>query len=161
MKEYNFKTVWVIDAPIEAVWDAIAASERWPEWWPYLESVVEIAKGDISGIGSVRSYTWGGALPYKLAFRITVTKIEQPVNIEGVASGDLEGVGRWIFSAVGGMSTRVEYLLSARSTKPWMNMAAPLLSWFFRWNHNRVMKAGQDGLKYFLRCAQKPVVQDE
>lgn len=160
MKEYDFRTIWVIEAPIEAVWDVIVASERWPEWWPYLESVVEIDKGDSCGIGSIRRYTWGCSLPYRLDFQVLVTKIERPVNIEGVASGDLEGVGRWILSANGATSTRVEYLLSARSTKPWMNMAAPLLGWFFRWNHHRVMKSGQDGLNYFIRCAQKPVVQD-
>jgi uncharacterized protein YndB with AHSA1/START domain len=158
MREYDFKTVWVLDAPIETVWDAIAASERWTEWWPYLESVVEIAKGDSCGIGSVRRYTWGGALPYRLAFQIMVTKIERPLTIEGVASGDLEGVGRWKLSAEGGTSTRVEYLLSARSTKPWMNMAAPLLGWFFKWNHNRVMNSGREGLGNYLRFAQKPVV---
>jgi hypothetical protein len=159
MGEYNFKTVWVLDAPIEAVWDAIVASERWPEWWPYLESVVEISKGDFSGIGSIRRYTWGCSLPYKLDFQIMVTKIERPLNIVGVASGDLEGIGRWILSAEGGTSTRVEYLLSARSTKPWMNMAAPLLGWFFRWNHNRVMNAGREGLSNYLRCMEKTVPQ--
>jgi uncharacterized protein YndB with AHSA1/START domain len=154
MREYEFKTVWVLDATIEAVWDAIAASERWPEWWPYLESVVEISRGDNCGIGSIRRYTWGCSLPYRLDFQVTVTRIERPVIIEGVASGDLEGVGRWILSAEGETSTRVEYLLSARSTKPWMNMAAPFLSWFFRWNHNRVMDAGREGLKNYLHCME-------
>jgi uncharacterized protein YndB with AHSA1/START domain len=160
MREYNFMTVWVIDAPIKVVWDAIAASERWPEWWPYLESVEEIAKGDYCGIGSVRRYTWGGTLPYRLAFKITVTKIERPQLIEGVASGDLEGLGRWKLTEDSERSTRVEYLLRARSTKPWMNMAAPLLGWFFRWNHNRVMNSGGEGLGNYLRRVDKPVAQD-
>jgi uncharacterized protein YndB with AHSA1/START domain len=160
MKEYNFRTVWVIEAPIGVVWDAISASERWPEWWPYLESVVEIDKGDFYGIGLIRRYTWGGALPYRLAFQITVTKIERPQLIEGVASGDLEGLGRWTLSEEGGTLTHVEYLLRARSTKPWMNMTAPLLGWFFRWNHNRVMESGREGLCNYLRCVEKSLPQD-
>jgi uncharacterized protein YndB with AHSA1/START domain len=160
MKEYNFRTVWLIEAPIGAVWDAIVDSERWPEWWLYLERVVEIDKGDFCGTGSIRSYTWGGALPYRLAFQITVTKIAHPQLIEGEARGDLEGYGRWTLSEEGRSSTRVEYLLRARSTKPWMNMAAPFLGWFFRWNHNRVMKAGREGLCNYLRCVEKPLAQD-
>jgi uncharacterized protein YndB with AHSA1/START domain len=160
MKVYNFRTVWLIEAPIGAVWDAIVDSERWPEWWPFLESVEVIAKGEYCGIGSIRRYTWGGTLPYRLAFQITVTKIERPQLIEGVASGDLEGLGRWTLSEEGGRSTRVEYLLRARSTKPWMNMSAPLLGCFFRWNHNRVMNSGLKGLCNYLRCGRKPVIQD-
>jgi uncharacterized protein YndB with AHSA1/START domain len=160
MKEYNFRTEWVIDTPIGAVWDAIVDSERWPEWWPYLESVEVIAKGEYCGTGSVRRYTWGGTLPYRLVFQITVTKIQRPQLIEGVASGDLEGLGRWTLAEEGGRSTRVEYLLRARSTKPWMNMAAPILGWFFRWNHNRVMNSGGEGLGAYLCCDEKPANRD-
>jgi uncharacterized protein YndB with AHSA1/START domain len=160
MKEYIFRTVWLIEAPNGAVWDAIVDSERWPEWWPYLENVEVIARGEYCGIGSVRRYTWGGTLPYRLSFQITVTKIECPRLIEGVASGDLEGLGRWTLAEMGGPLTRVEYLLIARSTKPWMNMAAPIMGWFFRRNHDRVMNSGGEGLREYLRCMQKPVVQD-
>jgi len=157
MDEFNFKNVWVIDAPIEMVWDVIAASEHWPEWWPYLDSVVEVCKGELDGTGSIRRFIWGGSLPYRLSFQIMVTKVNHPRLIEGVASGDLEGLGRWLLANRGGGSTEVEYSLNVRSTKSWMRMLSPFLRWFFTWNHNRVMESGRRGLASYLRCMEKPV----
>jgi Polyketide cyclase / dehydrase and lipid transport len=151
MDEYNFATVWTLDAPIEVVWDALVASERWPEWWPYLDRVVELAGGDSDGIGAIRHFTWHGSLPYTLAFDIMVTKIERPVHLEGVTSGDLEGVGRWTLAKKGECSTRVQYDWNVRTIRPWMKMIAPLARWFFVWNHNRVMMAGGEGLAGYLR----------
>lgn len=156
---YSFETVWLINAQIETVWEAIVDSERWPEWWPHLESVVEIAGGDFYGIGSVRRYAWGGSLPYRLVFQVLVTNIERPFVIEGVLSGDLEGYGNWTLSEQGASSTRVLYCLRARSTKPWMNIAAPILRWFFTWNHNRVMNSGGEGLEIYLHSLERAALQ--
>ncbi len=146
MSEYIFETVWTIDAPIEAVWDAIVASERWPEWWPYLESVVEVAPGDSAGMGAILGYTWRGPLPYRLTFEVTVTKMERPVLLEGEARGDLKGVGRTLLSERGRHATRVRYIWQVKTTKPWMNVLAPLARGLFTWNHDLVMKAGGAGL---------------
>lgn len=156
---YNFRTLWIINAPIEAVWDVLEDSERWPEWWPYLESVEEIVEGDFQGIGSIRSYTWKGSLPYRIAFQVKVTRIERPLLIEGEICGDIEGVGRWNLLPQGADSTSVEYLLNARSTKTWMNATAPILSWYFRFNHNRVMESGRKGLEIYLCNMEIPVIQ--
>lgn len=150
MSEYAFETVWTLDAPIEAVWAAIMASERWTEWWPFLESIVEVAAGDSDGIGAIRRYQWHGLLPYRLTFEIMVARIERPVLLEGVASGDLEGIGRWTLSEQGGQATRVRYDWNVRTTKPWMNAIAPLARGLFAWNHDQVMKAGGEGLANYL-----------
>jgi uncharacterized protein YndB with AHSA1/START domain len=58
MTDYSFTTLWRISAPLERVWDAIYHSERWPEWWRGLESVLEIKPGDSGGVGSVRRFVW-------------------------------------------------------------------------------------------------------
>ncbi len=143
---YLFASRWILQAPREAVWDAIVASELWPSWWPFLESVEEIAEGDRSGVGSMRRYNWGGTLPYSLSILITVTRIEPPELIEGRASGDIEGIGRWLITPAGDDSTMVRYTLEARAAKKWMRLMAPLLGRYFAWNHDRVMKAGGKGL---------------
>ena len=46
--EYRFVTVWRIEAPLEAVCEAISHSLHWPQWWRNVESVEELAPGDIS-----------------------------------------------------------------------------------------------------------------
>jgi uncharacterized protein YndB with AHSA1/START domain len=143
--EYRFLTTWCIAAPIEPVWDAIYDSERWPEWWRGVESVVEIAPGDGDGIGQVARYVWKSRLPYELAFEIVTTRVERPHLLEGQASGELAGTGRWrLFEA--GEATAVLYEWNVRTTRAWMNLLAPLARPVFGWNHDYVMRNGGEGL---------------
>jgi uncharacterized protein YndB with AHSA1/START domain len=144
MAEYTFLTTWAVDAPIEAVWDAIFDSERWPEWWKGVEKVVEIEPGDENGVGSLQRYTWKSRLPYRLEFDMRTTRVERPHLIEGEAEGDLDGSGRWrLFD---GRGTAVTYEWSVRTTEPWMNVIAPIARPVFAWNHDVVMRQGGEGL---------------
>jgi hypothetical protein len=152
--EYSFRTIWIINATIEAVWEALVTSERWPEWWPNLERVVSVSKGDIDGIGSVRLFIWRGSLPYTLTFEMVVTRKEVPVLLEGVTRGDLEGTGRWTLTKMGNGSTHVQYDWNVRTNRLWMNIMAPLARRFFQWNHDRVMIAGGKGLEKHLRLIE-------
>jgi hypothetical protein len=65
--------------------------------------------------------------------------------IEGEAVGELSGTGRWRF-AQEGEATRVRYEWDVRTTKPWMNLLAPLARPLFKWNHDVVMEWGAQGL---------------
>lgn len=145
-KDYAFVTSWRFDAPPEAVWDVLVDSHAWPRFWPYVASVEERAPGDASGIGSVRRYTWTSRLPYRLAFDLRVTKIEKPRLLEGEATGELEGLGRWTLTP-DGTGTAVRYDWIVRTTKPWMNLLAPLARPAFSWNHDGVMAAGEKGFR--------------
>jgi len=84
-----------VSAPIERVWDALFAVDQWPRWWRYVIAVVEIEKGDAQGVGSLRRYTWSSRLPYRLSFNMRTTAVTRPTLMEGIASGDLDGNGRW------------------------------------------------------------------
>lgn len=128
--EYSFVTVWYIEAPLEAVCEVIGHSLNWPQWWRNVKSVEEIAPGDARGIGSVRRYIWRGRLPYRLTFDIRVIHIVPLTAIEGIASGDVEGKGRWSFTADGAV-TAVRYEWQVRTTLAWMNLPAarPFIRW--------------------------------
>lgn len=145
-REYAFVTSWRFDAPPEEVWDVIVDSHAWPRFWPYVASVEERASGDANGIGSVRRYTWTSRLPYRLAFDLRVTKVEKPRLLEGEATGELEGLGRWTLTP-DGKGTRVRYDWIVRTTKAWMNLLAPLARPAFAWNHDGVMAAGEKGFR--------------
>ena len=97
--EYRLSTVWRLEAPLHAVWNAIHDSARWPEWWKSVEQVAELETGSSDGIGALQRYTWKGRLPYRVVFDVRVTRIEPLVALEGMASGDLEGIGCWRFSS--------------------------------------------------------------
>ena len=82
MANYNFTTVWLIEAPIEKVWDAIRDYKNLPTWWKAVDKVVEIEPGDRNGIGSLWQMTWKTPLSYTLSFRSQITAVEPPILLE-------------------------------------------------------------------------------
>jgi uncharacterized protein YndB with AHSA1/START domain len=151
MPGYEFLTTWVLEAPRERVWDAIRESEKWPEWWRGVERVVEVEPGDDEGIGQLSRYTWRSKLPYELEFEMRTTRVERPRLLEGQASGELSGIGRWRLYEEDG-TTAVIYEWNVATTKRWMNAVAPLLRPAFEWNHDWVMGHGGTGLAHLLGC---------
>ena len=140
--QYRFSTIWRIDAPVQEVWAAIHDSARWPEWWNNVERVDQLEAGSDQGVGVVQRYTWKGRLPYRLVFDMRVTRVDPLVALEGEASGDVEGAGRWSFSTDGRNLTVVRYDWCVRTTRAWMNALAPVLRPVFQWNHDAVMREG-------------------
>jgi uncharacterized protein YndB with AHSA1/START domain len=140
--EYRFSTIWRIDAPVQEVWAAIHDSARWPEWWNNVERVDQLQAGSDQGVGAVQRYTWKGWLPYRLVFDMRVTRVDPLVALEGEASGDVEGAGRWSFSSDGRNLTVVRYDWCVHTNRAWMNALAPLLRPVFQWNHDAVMREG-------------------
>ncbi len=149
MAGYEFLTTWVLEAPRQAVWDAIYESERWPEWWRGVKATTELDPGDEDGIGRVGRYVWRSKLPYDLEFEMRTTKLEEPHLLEGEASGELAGIGRWRLFEEDGV-TVVVYEWRVRTTKPWMNVFSPIGRPVFAWNHDYVMRNGGEGLARLL-----------
>ena len=150
-REYEFLTTWVLAAPRERVWDAIYESERWPEWWRGVVEAEREAAGDEAGIGQIGRYVWRSKLPYNLEFRMRTTRVERPHLLEGEASGELAGIGRWrLFEEAS--STAVIYEWNVHTTRAWMNLFAPIARPFFAWNHDWVMRNGGTGLAELLGC---------
>ena len=145
MNAYEFVTIWRIKAPIETVWNEIYHSTEWPRWWKGVESVVEVRKGDERDIGSIYRYTWKSKLPYRLSFEMQTVRVEPPVLLEGIASGELAGRGLWQLSS-DGSETIARYDWKVETTKRWMNLLAPIARPVFEWNHNVVMSWGAEGL---------------
>jgi hypothetical protein len=146
VSDYAFVTQWELGAPLAPVWELIAHPMEWPSWWRGVERVVEIEAGDADGLGSLRRYTWRSRLPYRLSFDMRATRIERHAILEGQASGELSGFGRWTFSETGGL-TRVRYEWNVEATKAWMRLLAPVARPAFEWNHDVVMRWGLEGLR--------------
>lgn len=145
MADYQFSTVWRVEASVQEVWEILCHPDLWPEWWESLEQIIELKKGDVRGIGALHRYTWKGALPYRLTFDIHVLTIQPLCLLEGEASGEVEGRGVWSLTERG-RETIVRYDWDIRTNARWMNMLAPLAGPIFRWNHDRVMRDGAKGL---------------
>jgi uncharacterized protein YndB with AHSA1/START domain len=145
MADYAFFSLWELSAPLDQVWEVITQAEHYPEWFPSVTHAKETRPGDAVGVGTVTRSQWRTALPYGLVFETRTTRIQRPHLLELVATGDLEGTGRWELSEEAG-STRVRYYWTVRTTKPWMNLLAPLARPAFGWNHAVLMHAGGEGL---------------
>lgn len=143
--EYGFVTVWRIEAPLQQVWDAVHDPAAWPQWWACVERVIEVEAGAEDGVGALHRYTWNGRLPYRVRFDIRVTRVEPHHLLEGEASGDVEGIGRWRFSS-GADITIVRYEWRVHTGRGWMNLLAPIARPFFKWNHDYVMQQGGEAL---------------
>lgn len=152
MKQYHFVSTWSLEAPIESVWDAIQHSESWPSWWRGVPHVEELVRGDDNGIGNVRRYTFRSLLPYDLVFDMRTTRADAPHALEGTATGELTGTGRWSLEQVGA-ETRVRYEWDVGTSRPWMNALAPLAAPLFAWNHDVIMRWGEEGLRAHLGLA--------
>ena len=154
MSGYEFLTTWCLEAPREPVWEAIWDAERWPEWWRGVVAARTVAEGDDDGVGQVGQYTWRSRLPYDLEFEMTTTRVARPHLLEGRADGELAGVGRWrLFEHDGDAPvTAVVYEWNVSTTKPWMNLLAPIARPLFEWNHDWVMRNGGQGLATLLGC---------
>lgn len=151
-KKYEFKTVWIFDAPIEKVWEEIENSKEWSDWWKAVLNVEELKAGDENGVGKTVRSTWRSALPYKLSFDSEIMRVEKMKLIEVRAFGELDGKGLWQLESQGENKTRVQYDWIVSTEKSWMNFLAPIAKPFFKWNHTVSMRWGGEGLAKRLNC---------
>jgi hypothetical protein len=77
------------------------------------------------------------------------TVVDRPRYMEGLADGELAGTGRWRLFEDGDV-TAVVYDWDVHTTRPWMNLLAPIARPLFAWNHDYVMHAGGEGLARHL-----------
>jgi carbon monoxide dehydrogenase subunit G len=149
MADYHYVSAWQLQAPIDPVWRAISNLEHLPTWYPGVQQVQVLAPGDAQGIGSRVRYVMKGRLPMRLAFEATIARVVPPRELELRAEGELAGTGRWLLDQQGDTTT-VRYLWDVRTTKPWINLAAPVARPLFTWNSKGVMLEAGQGLARFL-----------
>jgi len=147
--QFHLITHWRLVAPVAAVWELLNHPEQWPQWWRAVSAVEMLEPGDDRGIGAYRRFHWRTALPYEIAFNVRTTQIIEPLLIEGQADGELTGIGRWQLTS-SGSATEVRYDWIVDVTQPWMRVLLPIARPVFRWNHDVVMRWGEEGIRQRL-----------
>lgn len=148
---YRLLTRWLVAAPPPPVWDAVLQSRRWPDWWPGLERVRELEPGSDGGVGNLREYDWRTPFGWPLRVRLRATRIERLRLLEGRASGDVRGWGRWYFQPGAG-TTGVVYEWDVELTRRPMRMLSTIAHPLFARSHQRLMRTGARGLGAALGC---------
>jgi uncharacterized protein YndB with AHSA1/START domain len=146
--DYEFLDEWDVDAPIDAVFDAIADARRYPEWWPIYETVV--ADGP-PALGRTARMRFHGRLPYSLSQTAEIVRFEPPHEFEIVVTGDLVGRGVWTFAERDDGRVHVRFDWRVRADRPLLRVLTPLLRPVFRWNHDYAIRQAMNGLEPYLR----------
>jgi uncharacterized protein YndB with AHSA1/START domain len=87
MADYAFLTTWLLESPLEPVWEAVYDQARWPQWWRGVEEAEEVQGGEESGVGTVSRLVWKSLLPYRVEFEVTTTRVERLHLLEADAVG--------------------------------------------------------------------------
>jgi len=149
-REYVFVDEWDVDAPAEAVFDALADTRTYPEWWRpvYLEAE---APGPPE-VGLVSRQLFKGRLPYKLKTTSEIVSMDRPRRIEAKVDGDLAGRGIWTLTpATAGGGTHVRFDWTVNADRPLLRYLTPVLRPAFRWNHNWAIARAMEGLEPYLK----------
>jgi hypothetical protein len=149
MADYHYVSTWQLQAPIQQVWAALNDLEHLPTWYSGVQEARELARGDAQGVGRRVRYVIKGRLPLRLAFEATTTRSLPPRDQALRAEGELAGTGRWSLDQHGDI-TIARYTWEVRTTRPWMNLLAPLARPVFTWNSRGVMLQAGQGLAGFL-----------
>jgi uncharacterized protein YndB with AHSA1/START domain len=149
---YAFVSVWYVEAPIDAVWEAIHDARAYPRWWKAVLSVEEVEPGGADGIGKVDRFVWKAPLGYKLRFSLRLDRDERPRRLGGAATGELEGTGYWSLREEEDGVTRVQYDWRVRTNRGFMNLLAPIARPAFKASHKAVMSEGATGLASLLHA---------
>ena len=149
MADYRFLTTWLLEAPREAVFQAVWEWQSWPSWWRGVESVVELEPGDADGVGTLARHVWRSRLPYRLQFEVRTTRVERPRLIEGETEGDLRGRGIWTLTPTE-TGTHVRFDWRVHADRPLLRALTPLLRPALRWNHDWAIARAQEGLEPYV-----------
>jgi len=155
VKQYHFVSTWEVEAPMGPVFDLIAQPVAWPQWWRGVTDVRLLAAGEPDGTGIVHRFTFRSLLPYDLTFDVRSTLIDPPARVFGDASGDLVGRGRWFLIPTPG-GTRVRYEWDVATSEWWMNALGLVAGPLFSWNHDVIMRWGEEGMRARLGLPPRP-----
>lgn len=117
-----------------------------PRWWPSLYSEVQVLEpGGAEGVGRVIDLQTPG-VPYRLRWRLTVTRSSGLAGFTVTAEGDFVGTGTWALKQDGDHVV-VLYDWRVRVEKPLLRRLSWLLRPVFRANHRLVMHQGEISLR--------------
>jgi polyketide cyclase/dehydrase/lipid transport protein len=144
--QYHFRTDWRFSAPPARVWKVVMDLERYPSIWRDFPSV-RLVRGDGRSVGSAFACVTRGSLPYSLRYVLEVVHFDEPRSAVLRSSGDLVGTGRWEFSETETGTTLATYYWDVATTRPVLNLIAPLTRRYLERNHTAVMDRGYKALR--------------
>jgi uncharacterized protein YndB with AHSA1/START domain len=160
VKVYDWRTEWLIPAPLPTVYEAITSRSAVREWWPSMALVDESEDSALQAGSRVSFSVHQAPEVARIAppFRIhcVYTDVEPERRLREVVTGDLSGVLETLFRAdPGGEGTFVVFNWYVRVTNPALNLLGYVADRVYRHSHDSVMSEGERGLRDY--CARAAV----
>jgi uncharacterized protein YndB with AHSA1/START domain len=147
--EYVFVDEWNVDAPQEAVFEALADARTYPEWWKPV--YIEVEGDSPPDVGATTRHEFKGRLPYHLRTRSEIVRMERPREFEVSVVGDLTGRGVWTLTPAEDGRVHVRFDWRVIADRPLLRYLTPILRPLFRWNHDWSVKRAIEGLEPYAR----------
>jgi Polyketide cyclase / dehydrase and lipid transport len=140
---YLFRSEWRIDAHPDTVYAALADVAGYSSWWPQVRAARQL--DDVSGELCCRSL-----LPYDLVF-VARREVQDPTRriLRASLDGDLTGWSQWLITPAG-MGSVAVFDEDVVVRKTLIRLAGPMARPALRFNHDRMMRAGERGLRRHL-----------
>jgi hypothetical protein len=140
---YVFRSTWRIEADPNLVYATLADVAGYPSWWPQVHAATQL--DDVSGELRCRSM-----LPYDLVFviRREVENAERGI-LRATLDGDLAGTSQWEITS-DGTGTMAVFDEDVVVRKALIRLVGPLARPALRYNHDRMMRSGERGLRRHL-----------
>jgi uncharacterized protein YndB with AHSA1/START domain len=159
MAEYVFIDEWDARAPVEAIFEALADTRTYPEWWAPV--YISVACDGPPGPGRVSDSVFKGRLPYRLKMRSQIMRYDPPREFEIATSGDLTGRGVWTLSEQGEGLVHVRFDWRVNADRMLLRVLTPVLRPLFRANHGYAISRARAGLEPYAlgRASRAPDVR--
>jgi uncharacterized protein YndB with AHSA1/START domain len=151
--EYVFIDEWEVDAPAEAVFEALADTRTYPEWWRPVYLKVEADCGP--RVGCVSRQEFKGRLPYHLKTTSEIVRLDPPREFEVKVVGDLTGRGVWTLTPRDGR-VHIRFDWRVLADRALLRYLTPVLRPLFRFNHNWSIERAREGLEPYARSKDAP-----
>jgi uncharacterized protein YndB with AHSA1/START domain len=149
MRPYLFIDEWDVAAPPEAVFEALADTRTYPQWWRpvYLGAQSD---GPVA-VGTASEQHFKGRLPYHLHTRSVIAEFDPPRRVTADVDGDLRGRGTWTLTPMPEGGTHVCFDWQVHADRNLLRVLTPVLRPVFRWNHNWAIARAIEGLEPYAQ----------
>lgn len=127
-------------APPPAVWVALARTEDYRQWWPWLRN---FDGGDLE-VGAEWRCTIRPPLPYVVRFSLRLNEVEPPQSVTAELRGDIQGRARIDLHPTGpaGRSTELRLRAALEPARAVFGIVATVARPLARFGHDWVLDTG-------------------
>lgn len=139
---FHFDRAWFFGLEPDELWNTLAHTERYRDWWPWLRSFdIEGGDGDALATGRLARVVVQAPLPYQLHCRVSVDDAVRDERLVATVDGDLAGPARLeLEPVVGGTEARLSWTLELQA--PMLRVLALVGRPAMAWAHDRIVERG-------------------